>query len=70
MAGAFAVGIWMYLEFSGVLQFLNIFQRFHLGWLIGILVFVTVGRFYEMRVYWKREISEINAGFQADYLAE
>ena len=58
MAGALSAGIWMYMEWTGKFGFLDFFEKFHLGWLVGVLVIIVVGRFYEMRLYWKKEVIE------------
>lgn len=68
MAGALGAGIWMFLEISGKFGFLDYLERFHLKWIFVILVILVAGRFYEMRSYWKKELSENEAHMEENDL--
>ena len=58
MSGSLGAAIWIYLEITGKFQFFDFLDKLHLGWLIGVFIVITVGRYYEMRFYWKKELAE------------
>lgn len=52
LASGISTGLWMLLEYTGALRFLDHLYEWHLGWVfLGILIFV-VYRYFFMRAFW------------------
>lgn len=54
MAGALSTGLWMLLEITSKLEFLNFLWKYDLGWILLIMVFFVVNRYFHMRIYWEK----------------
>lgn len=53
-SGAIATGIWSGLLLSGKLSFLDFLWKYDLGWILLIVLFITVNRYLYMRLKWEK----------------
>ena len=54
LAGTVSTGLWMLLEVTGWLEFLDYLSKWDLGWIILIAVALVVHRYFHMRIVWKK----------------
>lgn len=54
LAGSISVGLWILLEISGKLKFLDYINKWDIGWIILIVVLLVVYRYFHMRIEWKK----------------
>lgn len=54
LAGSISVGLWILLEISGKLKFLDDLNKWDIGWIILIVVLLVVYRYFHMRIEWKK----------------
>lgn len=54
LAGSISIGMWMFLEMSGKLGFLDYLNRWDLGWILLIINLLVVNRYFRMRIDWKK----------------
>ena len=53
LSGASGTGLWMFLEFSGRLSWLDFIPRYHLGWIIILLILWQFEGYRELRMEYK-----------------
>ena len=54
LAGAVSTGIWMYLEYSDKINYLNVTSKYDLGWIILIVTMLMINRYFHMRIEWEK----------------
>ena len=54
ISGATATGLWMLLELTDKLKFLDQIEKLDLGWILLILVFWVINRLFNMRIIWEK----------------
>lgn len=54
VSGAIATGIWMGLLLSGKLPFLDFLWKYDLGWILLIILFIAVHKYFDMRIQWDK----------------
>lgn len=54
VSGAIATGIWIGLQLSGKLSFLDLLWKYDLGWILLIVLFIAVNRYLYMRLKWEK----------------
>lgn len=55
MTAAVSTGLWMYLAVGRKFMLPDFFDRFHLKWIVAVLVVFAIVQFYKMRYMWKIE---------------
>lgn len=53
-SGAIATGIWIGLLLAGKLPFLDFLWKYDLGWILLIILFIAVNRYFCMRIEWEK----------------
>lgn len=54
LAGSVSTGLWMFLEYTDKLNFLDYIYKWDLGWIILIAVLLVVNRYFQMRIEWNK----------------
>lgn len=54
LASGVATGLWMLLEYTGKLGFLNCISKWDLGWILLIILLLVVNRYFNMRIEWEK----------------
>ena len=54
LASGLATGLWMLLEYTGKLGFLNYISKWDLGWILLIILLLVVNRYFNMRIEWEK----------------
>lgn len=54
MAGALSTGVWMALELTSRLSFLDFLWKHDLGWILLIASMLVVNRYFRMRIFWEK----------------
>lgn len=52
LASGVSTGLWMLLEYTGKLSFLNYIFKWDLGWILLIMLVLVVNRYFHMRIEW------------------
>lgn len=52
LAAGVSTGLWMLIEYTGKLQFLNYISKWNLGWGLLVLLVIVVYRYFRMRIEW------------------
>lgn len=52
LASGVSTGLWMLLEYTGKLSFLNYIFKWDLGWILLIILLLVVNRYFHMRIDW------------------
>lgn len=54
LAASISTGLWMLLEYTGKLGFLDYIYKWDLGWILLILLLLVVNRYFQMRIGWEK----------------
>ncbi len=54
LASGVSTGLWMLLEYTGKLSFLNYICKWNLGWILLIILLLVVNRYFHMRIDWEK----------------
>lgn len=54
LASGVSTGLWMLLEYTGKLGFLDYIYKWDLGWILLIILLLVVNRYFHMRIEWEK----------------
>ena len=54
LAGAVSTGLWMLLEITGELKFLDYLGKWDLGWIVLVVAALVLHRYFYMRIQWEK----------------
>ena len=54
LASCVSTGLWMLLEYTGKLVFLNYICKLDMGWILLIILLLVVNRYFRMRIEWEK----------------
>lgn len=54
LAGSISTGLWILLEITGKLRFLDYLNKWDIGWIILIVVSLVIYRYFRMRIKWEK----------------
>ena len=54
LASGVSTGLWMLIEYTGKLGFLDCLCKWDLGWILLIILLLVVNRYFHMRIEWEK----------------